>query len=257
MKVGIVKESYPDEKRVALIPASIPALTKAALEVVLEKGAGLEAGFPDPEYTEKGARILGTRSEVYSTSDIILQIRTYGANKEAGRADLELAKQGQIHIGLMEPLTELEAIQELAKRGVTTFSMEMMPRITRAQSMDVLSSMASLAGYKAVLDAAGILPRIFPMMMTAAGTLAPAKVFVIGAGVAGLQAISTAKRLGAVVRAFDVRAAVKEQIQSLGGKFVEFDLGVSDAEDKGGYARELSEEQKTETTGTDGRGDCR
>jgi len=244
MKVGVAKESFPGERRVALIPGSVPSLTKAGLDAVFEVGAGDAAGFPDAQYEASGAKLVASRAELFALADVILQVRALGANPEAGRADLEHLRKDQVVIGLLEPLSELQAVRDLAARGVTAFSMELMPRITRAQSMDVLSSMANIAGYKAVLLAADTLPRMFPMMMTAAGTVTPAKVFIIGAGVAGLQAIATAKRLGAVVKAFDVRAAVKEQVQSLGGKFVEFDLGVEDAEEKGGYARELTEAQK-------------
>ena len=244
MKVGVAKESFPGERRVALIPGSVPSLTKAGLDAVFEVGAGDAAGFPDAQYEASGAKLVASRAELFALADVILQVRALGANPEAGRADLEHLRKDQVVIGLLEPLSELQAVRDLAARGVTAFSMELMPRITRAQSMDVLSSMANIAGYKAVLLAADTLPRMFPMMMTAAGTVTPAKVFIIGAGVAGLQAIAMAKRLGAVVKAFDVRAAVKEQVQSLGGKFVEFDLGVEDAEEKGGYARELTEAQK-------------
>lgn len=244
MKAGVVRETFPRERRVALVPSVLPSLTKAGIEVWLEKAAGERAGFPDADYVEKGAKLADSREQVFAEAEAILQVRSLGANPDVGRSDLSLLRPGQIVIGLMEPLSELESARLLAERGVTAFALELVPRITRAQSMDVLSSMANIAGYKAVLLAANMLPRLFPMMMTAAGTISPARVFVIGAGVAGLQAIATARRLGAVVQAFDVRAAVKEQVQSLGAKFVEFDLGASDAEDRGGYARELTEEQK-------------
>jgi proton-translocating NAD(P)+ transhydrogenase subunit alpha len=242
VKVGILKETYPGEQRVALIPGTIPALTKAGLQVVIESDSGKLSGFNDSEYKEKGAEVLGSRSEVFAQADIILQVRSLGSNPEAGKADLELMKQGQIIIGMMDPLTELGSAELMAQKGVISFSMEIIPRITRAQSMDVLSSMATIAGYKAVLIAAGYLPKMFPMMMTAAGTIAAARVFVIGAGVAGLQAIASAKRLGAIVHAYDLRPAVKEQVQSLGGKFVEIDLDAGDSEDKGGYAKAMDEE---------------
>lgn len=242
MIVGVVKETFPGERRVALIPASLPAMSKAKVEVLVESGAGLSAGFPDAEYEAKGAKIAASRQEVFQSADVIAQVRSLGANPTEGKSDLPLLRKGQTVIGFAEPLSEPEAQKALAERGATVFSMELMPRITRAQSMDALSSMATIAGYKAVLLAANMLPRMFPMFMTAAGTIAPAKVFIIGAGVAGLQAIATAKRLGAVVHAYDLRPAVKEQVQSLGGKFVELELKTSDAEDKGGYAKAMDEE---------------
>ncbi len=242
MIVGVPKETYPNERRVALIPATVPSLTRAGLEVVVEPGAGSEAGFPDAAFEAKGARIANDRADVFSQADLILQVRALGANPEAGRSDLPLFREGQAVIGFCDPLLAHESTSLLAQAGVTLLSMEMMPRITRAQSMDALSSMATIAGYKAVLVAADSLPRMFPMMMTAAGTVAPAKVFIVGAGVAGLQAISTARRLGAVVEAYDVRPAVKEQVMSLGAKFVELELESTESEDAGGYAKELGEE---------------
>ena len=242
MIIGVVTETFPDEKRVALIPAIATVLTRADLEVVLQAGAGQAAGFPDAEYEDKGARVSTDRAEVLATADVLLQVRTFGANPDRGGVDLESHKAGQVIIGCAEPLTAGEPIQALAERGTVLFALELVPRITRAQSMDVLSSMASIAGYQAVLEAAQALPKMFPMMMTAAGTVKPARVFVIGAGVAGLQAIATAKRLGAVVRAYDLRPAVKEQVESLGAKFVELELEAGDAEDKGGYAKAMDEE---------------
>lgn len=242
MKVGVVRETYPDEHRVALVPGVLAGLKKAGLEVLIEAGAGRAAGFPDAEFQEKGATVLADRTDVLAQSDVLLQVRTLGANLEAGRADLSRLRAGQTVIGLAEPLLEVTAAKELADYGVNLFAMELIPRITRAQSMDVLSSMASIAGYKAVLLAAEALPKLFPMMMTAAGTIAPAKIFVIGAGVAGLQAIATAQRLGAVVQAYDLRPAVKEQVQSLGAKFVELGLATASAEDKGGYAKAMDED---------------
>ncbi len=242
MIIGIAKETFPGERRVALIPAALAALLKEGNEVVVEAGAGAAAGIKDTAYRDKGARVVESRAEVFAAAGVILQVRGLGANREAGRADLELMRRGQIVIGFLDPLVAPEAAQELAERGADAFSMELMPRITRAQSMDSLSSMATIAGYKAVLLAADALPRMFPMMMTAAGTITPTRVFVLGAGVAGLQAIATAHRLGAVVHAYDLRPAVKEQVESLGAKFVELPLEVSDAEDKGGYARAQDEE---------------
>jgi NAD(P) transhydrogenase subunit alpha len=242
MIVGVVKESFPGETRVALVPAMLPQLERAGIDVLIESGAGSAAGFLDSEYENKGAAVVGSRDEIFKRADVLAQVRALGANPEAGRADLEKLRQGQVVIGLAEPLTAEEANRAMALRGVTLFSMEMMPRITRAQSMDVLSSMATIAGYKAVLLAADALPKMFPMMMTAAGTVAPARVFVVGAGVAGLQAIATARKLGAVVEAYDVRPAVKEQVESLGAKFVELELETASSEDAGGYAKELGED---------------
>jgi len=242
MIVGIVKESFPNEARVAMVPSLLPQLAKAGVEVVIESGAGEAAGFLDKEYSAKGAKLVSSRPEVFAKADLIAQVRALGANPEKGRADLEYIRDGQVIVGMCEPLTEHNSNQALAEKGATLFSMEMMPRITRAQSMDVLSSMATIAGYKAVLIAANELPKMFPMMMTAAGTIAPARVFVVGAGVAGLQAIASAKKLGAIVEAYDVRPAVKEQVESLGGKFVELELETDTAEDAGGYAKELGED---------------
>jgi NAD(P) transhydrogenase subunit alpha len=237
----VPKETYPGEQRVALVPAHLAALAKLGAEVLVERGAGVAAGYPDEEYTAKGAK-LADRDEVFAQADLVAQVRSGGANPEAGAADLPRMREGQTIVGFSDPLGAPEAAKQLAERKVTALSMELIPRISRAQSMDALSSMATVAGYKAVLIAATEQRRMFPMLMTAAGTVSPARVFVIGAGVAGLQACATAKRLGAVVQAYDVRPAVKEQVQSVGAKFVEIDLGASDAEDKGGYAKQLGEE---------------
>lgn len=244
MKIAVPRESFPGERRVALVPAVLPALKKLGCDVVVESGAGDQAGFVDDAYRAKGAEIVGDRATAIRSAEIVLQVRCLGANPEAGKADLDLLKPNQVVIGMCDPLGNPQAIKELADRKVSLFALELIPRITRAQSMDVLSSMATIAGYKAVLVAADHLPKLFPMLMTAAGTLTPAKVLVIGAGVAGLQAIATARRLGAVVQAYDVRPAVKEQIESLGAKFVELSLDTADAEDKGGYAKALTEEQQ-------------
>ena len=241
MQIGVATENFPGETRVALVPASISALKKAGLDVLIEKGAGVRAGFTDAAYQEKGAELVATRSEIFGAADVILQVRIAGAAGEQGREDLALMKSGQILIGTADPLGAPQGVREMAARGVTTFALELMPRITRAQSMDVLSSMATIAGYKAVLLAAGALPRMFPLLTTAAGTITPAHVFIVGVGVAGLQAISTARRLGAVVEAYDVRPAVKEQVQSVGAKFVELPLETAQAEGKGGYAKEQDE----------------
>jgi len=242
MKIGVIKESYPGERRVALIPESLTVLGKRGHEVSVEAGAGTEAGFPDDEYRQKGATVVAERTEVFASADVILQVRGLGANPDAGRADLELMRPDQVLIGLYDPLSNPQSVKDLAGKKVKAFAMELLPRITRAQSMDVLSSQATIAGYKAVLVAADITPRMFPMMMTAAGTISPAHVLVIGAGVAGLQAVATARRLGAVVRAYDVRPAVKEQVESLGGKFVEMELETEGAEDAGGYAKDMGDE---------------
>ena len=241
MIVGVPRESFPGERRVALVPGVVPNLAKASLEVVIEAGAGVEAGYPDAAYVDKGAKVVASRGDVFSTADIIVQVLSYGANDRTGRADIPLFKRGQVLIGFLRPLGEVQSLQEIATAGVTSFSIELMPRITRAQSMDALSSMATISGYKAVLIGADKLPRIFPMLTTAAGTITPSRVLVIGAGVAGLQAIATARRLGAVVSAYDLRPAVKEQVQSLGGRFVELPLEVSDAQDAGGYAKAQDE----------------
>lgn len=240
MKVAVPKETFPSEQRVALVPANVPQLAKVGLEVVVEAGAGEVAGFLDAHYVDKGAKIV-TRDEVFD-ADIIAQVRTLGANKDAGRNDLAKFRKGQFVIGMCDPLGEPASAVEMAETGASLFALEMIPRITRAQSMDVLSSMATIAGYRAVLLAAIELPKIFPMLMTAAGTLTPARVFIVGVGVAGLQAIATAKRLGGVVRAYDVRPACREQVESLGGKFVELELEAGDAQDKGGYAKAMGEE---------------
>ena len=240
--VGIPRETFPGEQRVALTPRALDVLGKSGVEFILESSAGYAAGFPDSEYQQKSVRIAGSRREVFEAAEVVAQVRTLGANPEAGRSDLDLFRRGQVAIGFGEPLSAPAEFSDLAERGVTSFAMELIPRITRAQSMDALSSMATVAGYKAVLVAANALPRMFPMLMTAAGTVAPARVFVLGAGVAGLQAIATARRLGAVVSAYDVRPAVREQVESLGARFIIMELEAGQAEDKGGYAKSLGDE---------------
>jgi len=239
--IGVPRETYPGERRVALIPRACEALGKIGASVLVEESAGVEAGFPDDLYKARGASVTN-RAEIFGKSDIIVQVRSLGANPDAGRADLSLLRSGQILIGFGEPLTAAREIPDLARTGVSYFAMELMPRITRAQSMDALSSMATIAGYRAVLLAATTLPKMFPMLMTAAGTVTAAKVFILGAGVAGLQAIASARRLGAVVSAYDIRSAVKEQIESLGGKFVVLNIEAGASEDKGGYAKAMGEE---------------
>ena len=241
MIVGIPTETLPGERRVATIPSTVPTLTRAGLDVLIESTAGAAAGFPDEAYIEKGARVAADRAQVFAEAEAILQVRALGANPQNGQPDLARLRAGQIVIGFSEPLGEPQAARDLAERGVTAFSMELIPRITRAQSMDALSSMATIAGYKAVLMAAETLPRMFPMLMTAAGTITPARVFVVGAGVAGLQAIASARRLGAKVEAYDVRPAVKEQVESLGATFVDLPLDTGTSEDKGGYAKAQDE----------------
>jgi NAD(P) transhydrogenase subunit alpha len=225
-----------------MVPGALSVLNKTGTEFLMEAGAGAAAGFPDTEYLEKGVKVVASREEVFATAAVVLQVRSPGANPDAGMTDLALMRPGQVVIGLGEPLTALDTARALAQRGVSFLSMELMPRITRAQSMDVLSSMATIAGYKAVLLAADSLSRMFPMLMTAAGTVSPARVLVLGAGVAGLQAIATARRLGAVVSGYDIRAEVKEQIESLGARFVVLGIDAGDAQDKGGYAKAMGED---------------
>lgn len=242
MIVGVPRESFPGENRVALVPGDVPVLIKAGLEVWLESGAGTSAGYLDAAYQEKGASLADSRKELFAKADVILQVRGAGANSTGFEADTALLRAGQRLISFLDPLGEPQGIRIFAERGVTAFAMELVPRISRAQSMDALSAMANIAGYKAVVIASATMPRMFPMMMTAAGTIAPARVFVIGAGVAGLQAIATAKRMGAKVEAYDVRPAVKDQVQSVGATFVELPLETTGAEGAGGYAKELGED---------------
>lgn len=240
MIVGVARENDPGERRVALVPAALPPLLKAGCEVLVETGAGVASGHEDEAYRLKGARIV-SRDEAFS-AEVVVQVRGFGASPETGAGDLGRLRPGVALVGFHEPLGAPRAMQDLAATGATVFAMEMIPRITRAQSMDALSSMATVAGYRAVVLAAHELPILFPMLTTAAGTVHAARVFVIGAGVAGLMAIATARRMGAIVEAFDVRPAVKEQVQSLGAKFVELPVESSGAEDAGGYARKQDEE---------------
>jgi H+-translocating NAD(P) transhydrogenase subunit alpha len=241
MIVGVPTETFPGERRVALVPAVLPALAKAGLNVALQAGAGANAGYPDAEYEAKGAKVLPERAQVFQQADIITQVLCYGSNDQTGKADLALLRRDQVLVGFLRPAGVLETVQDIAAAGVTSFAVELMPRITRAQSMDALSSMATICGYKAVLIGANTVPRLFPMMTTAAGTISPARVFIIGCGVAGLQAIATARRLGAVTSAYDLRPVVKEQVQSLGGRFVELPIEAADAQDARGYARAQDE----------------
>jgi H+-translocating NAD(P) transhydrogenase subunit alpha len=224
-----------------MVPGALSVLAKSGVEWLMQTGAGMAAGFPDAEYAGKGVRLV-SRAEVFQVAEVLAQVRSPGANPETGAQDLAAMRRGQVVIGFGEPLTALDAARSLAQAGVSFLAMELMPRITRAQSMDALSSMATIAGYKAVLLAADTLPRMFPMLMTAAGTVAPARVLVIGAGVAGLQAIATARRLGAMVSGYDIRDAVKEQVESLGARFVVLEVAAAGAEDKGGYAKAMGED---------------
>src|SRR3954451_13536108 len=241
MIVGVPRESYPGERRVALVPAVVPGLLKAGHQVLVEGGAGAEAGYPDSDYATRGAQVVPARGDVFRAADIIAQVLCYGSNDRTGHEDVPLLRDGQGLVGFMRPLGSIETVEAIAGKGVTSFSVELMPRTTRAQSMDALSSMATICGYKAVIVAADTLPRLFPMLTTAAGTITPGRVLVIGAGVAGLQAIATARRLGAVTSAYDMRPAAKEQVQSLGGRFVELPVAAKDAEDARGYARAQDE----------------
>ena len=236
MLLGILKETAPGETRVALLPESLKALLAQGIEVAVEAGAGISAGAYDAAYQEVGAGVTVDRASILAHADLLPVVNAPSA------ADQALLKSGAVVIGFLRPLDAPSALATAIALHVTLFSMELVPRISRAQSMDALSSMATIAGYKAIIDAAGILPRLFPMLMTAAGTIPPARVFVIGAGVAGLQAIATARRLGAVVEAYDVRAAAGEQVRSLGAKFLDVDLGGIATEGGGGYAAELTEE---------------
>jgi NAD(P) transhydrogenase subunit alpha len=240
MQIAVLKETFPGERRVPLVPADVAKLAKAGIQTLVEPGAGLAAGFPDQLYRDKGATIAESRAAALA-APIVLQVRALGANKQAGRADLPLLRAGQIVIGSCDPLGEPQSIADIAQTGATLFALELIPRTTRAQAMDVLSSMATISGYRAVLLGALELPKIFPLLMTAAGTLTAAKVLIIGVGVAGLQAIATARRLGAVVRAYDVRPACREQVESLGAKFVELPLDTADAQGAGGYAKAQDE----------------
>jgi H+-translocating NAD(P) transhydrogenase subunit alpha len=242
MIVGVPSETFPGEQRVALVPGDLPTLAKLGLKVQIEAGAGTAAGFPDAQYVERGATVAASRAALFAAADIVLQVRAAGAAHGHGEADRALMRPGQLLMAFLDPLWEPRQIAAMAEAGVSALSTELVPRISRAQSMDALSSMATISGYKATLLAAMQLPRIFPMLMTAAGTVTPARVFVIGAGVAGLQACAAAKRMGARVEAYDVRAAVKEQVESVGAKFVELPLETGSSEDKGGYAKAQGED---------------
>jgi NAD(P) transhydrogenase subunit alpha len=233
--VAVPKEP-PGERRVALVPEIVRKLTESGFDIAVEAGAGAEASFSDTDYERAGATIVASREELLRAADGVVKVQ------KPSPEDVELLREGAILIGFLQPLTDSEGIERLARRGVVGFALESVPRITRAQPMDALSSQATVSGYKAVLLAADHLPKFFPMLMTAAGTVPPAKVLVLGAGVAGLQAIATARRLGAVVSGFDVRPVVREQVESLGASFL--DLGILGEETAGGYARELTEEDQ-------------
>ena len=232
MRIGVPRELEPGERRVALVPDAVARLAAGGFDVIVEPGAGAEASFPDKAYADAGAEV----SDSAWDADAVVKVR------KPATQEVDRLRSGQVLVGFLEPLTDRAGIERLASRGVHAFAMESIPRITRAQPMDALSSQATVSGYKSVLIAADRLPRFFPMLMTAAGTVAPAKVLIVGAGVAGLQAIATARRLGAVVAGFDVRPVVREQVESLGATFL--DLGVSSEETAGGYARELTEEER-------------
>jgi H+-translocating NAD(P) transhydrogenase subunit alpha len=241
MLIGVPREIATGERRVALVPEVVSQLIKAGHRVVVERSAGLRAGFTDEAYRTAGCDLADSADEIYSTAQMILKVQRPARN-EAGEAELDQMKGGSVLIGLLQPSGDPALFQQLAERRITACSMELVPRTSRAQMMDALSSQSTVAGYKAVLLAANALQKFFPMLMTAAGTVRPARVLVIGAGVAGLQAIATARRIGAVVEAFDTRPVVKEQVQSLGATFVELDLHGEEAQDAGGYARELSKD---------------
>jgi NAD(P) transhydrogenase subunit alpha len=238
MVIGVPKEERAGETRVALSPTALPQLTKAGFDIVIESGAGDLAGYPDATFTDRGARI-GSRDDVFA-ADVVVQVNVLGG--DAGSADLGRLRAGQIVVGAVAPFARPEVVKAIAGTGATLFALELVPRSTRAQSMDILSSQAAVAGYKAVLIAANAMPKMFPLLTTAAGTIAPAKVFIVGAGVAGLGAIATSRRLGALVEAYDVRPAAREEVESLGARFVELPLETGQEEGSGGYAKQLSEE---------------
>tara|TARA_B100000795_G_scaffold268093_1_gene254304 strand:+ start:330 stop:1553 length:1224 start_codon:yes stop_codon:yes gene_type:complete len=240
--IGIPTEIKTGEKRIAMSPTNVQSLTDRSIKVLIQENSGSAAGYPDGEYIAAGAIIITDRTEIFASADIILQVQSFGSNNENSELDLALLRSGQLVIGMMDPLASPQAAQTVAATGASAIALELVPRISRAQSMDVLSSMATLSGYKAVLIGASASPRIFPMLMTAAGTLQPARVLIMGVGVAGLQACATAKRLGAIVEAYDVRPAAREQIISVGAKPVELDLDTGESEGAGGYAKAQGED---------------
>jgi NAD(P) transhydrogenase subunit alpha len=240
MRVGVPKETASDEKRVALVPETVGRLAKAGFEVVIQSGAGLQASHRDEAYREAGARVVSQARDVYGEADIVLKVRAPRQSENLGVHEADLLRPGSYLIGMLGAGRDEDLLRRLALRRVTAFAMERIPRISRAQKMDALSSMSTVAGYKAALLAASTLSKFFPLLMTAAGTVAPARVFVLGAGVAGLQSIATARRLGAIVEAFDVRPAVADEVRSLGATFVSLDLAGAAHEGSGGYAKEMS-----------------
>lgn len=242
MKVGIPKEISTDENRVAATPDTVSRMTKGGMEVVVETGAGLNSFIPDDDYVKAGAGIAAGPEGLFAQSDVILKVQRPGLNNAVKKHEVDMMKEGVVLVGFLQPLANLDLVLKLVEKKVTSFSMELVPRISRAQMMDALSSMSTVAGYKAVVMAANSLKKLIPMLSTAAGTIMPAKTVVIGAGVAGLQAIATAKRLGSTVVAFDTRPAVGEQIKSLGGEFAPLNVDHSQAEDSGGYAKAMSAE---------------
>lgn len=242
MKIAVPKEIQENETRVALIPQSVKKITQKGIEVFVETKAGEASQFSDKDYEEAGAKIIKYPSELYSACDLIIKVRSPEFNNKTNKHEIDLMKEESVLVSLLMPSVNIETVKKLSGRKISAFSLDSIPRITRAQSMDVLSSMSTISGYKAVLIAANCLPKFFPMLMTAAGTIAPGKVFIIGAGVAGLQAIATAKRLGAVVEAFDTRPIAKEQVESLGARFVEIDLSGEQTEGASGYAKQVSKE---------------
>jgi NAD(P) transhydrogenase subunit alpha len=238
MVVGVPRENRAGETRVALTPTALPQLTKAGFDVVIESGAGAAAGYPDEVYTDRGARI-GSRDDVFA-ADVLVQVNVMDG--DPANAEIARLRQGQVVVGAVAPFARPELVKAISATGATLFALELVPRTTRAQSMDILSSQAAVAGYKAVLIGAAELPKMFPLLTTAAGTIAPAKVFIVGAGVAGLAAIANSRRLGALVEAYDVRPAAREEVESLGARFVELPLETGQEEGSGGYAKQLSEE---------------
>lgn len=241
MKIGVPKEIVAEENRVALVPEAIGPLLKAGLQILFESGAGEGAFSPDRAYEAAGATIVSDPVALFTEADVVLKVQTPVFNPALGKHEVELMREGTVLISFLQPLSDPDLVKRLVERKITSFSMDYIPRIARAQRMDALSSQSTVAGYKAVLTAASSLGKFFPMLVTAAGTVPPAKVLVLGAGVAGLQAVATARRLGAVVQAYDVRPAVKEQVESLGAVFLGLDLAGEQTEDESGYARELSE----------------
>ncbi|MEE8608199.1 MAG: Re/Si-specific NAD(P)(+) transhydrogenase subunit alpha [Nitrospiraceae bacterium] len=241
MKIGVPKEIVAEENRVALVPEAIGPLLKAGMQILVERGAGEGAFIPDRAYEAVGATIVSDPAGLFPEANVVLKVQTPVVNPALGKHEVELMREGTVLISFLQPLSDPDLVKRLVERKITSFSMDYIPRIARAQRMDALSSQSTVAGYKAVLTAASSLGKFFPMLVTAAGTVPPAKVLVLGAGVAGLQAIATARRLGAIVQAYDVRPAVKEQVESLGAVFLELDLAGEHTEDESGYARELSE----------------